>query len=273
MSVEQCLAKYLDSNYSSYNVSTREHHSITDKIAVIDLDETLLRTSDTKISEVQKLELEKNPEIIKRLYIKTILIRDTEKTQSSYQFWGVLRPKAREDFIPFANVYFRAIIIWTAGIYPYARSMVKEIFKGYQGPFIYLSRRDCSIIDGDYTKPLYMIERRFPEFKVSKMLIIDDRKVSFKECPNNGILIPPYKPSDNASALQVNDIALEQLKYWLLSKEVMEAEDVTKLDKREIFSYGASFYKDQIPRSIVTRYHFVDKMPVKNEVALVDPYI
>lgn len=269
MNFEPSLSKYIDYDY---RVPIQEHHSITDYIAVFDLDESFLHTFNGDVSSVEKLKLNDYPDIKKRLYVKSILIRDTEKTQSLYQFWGVLRPGV-SDFIPFANMYFRAIIVWTAGIYPYAREMIKELFKGYQGPFFYFSRRNCNIIDGNYTKPLYLIEKKFPEFKVNKMMIIDDRDISFVECPNNGILIPPYEPNANANAIRVNDIALDQLKYWLLTKEVMMAGEVPKMNKKDIFSYDASVYKDQIPKSIVTKYHFKQQIPVKNEVNVIDPYL
>lgn len=181
-----------------------------------------------------------------------------------YRFSGsrgitILRPHSKE-FIHFATKYFATISIFTAAIREYADFMVNLLFD-YPRPDIILSREECKIIEGDKTgkksspssrdededddkpfiKPLKLIGDHLgitsKEDFMKDVLLIDDRDDIARDNPNNLIHIPPFEIKKvTKENLFKQDKRLEEFINWLITEEVLNYEDVRKLDKTKIFS-------------------------------------
>ena len=83
-------------------------------------------------------------------------------------------------------------------------------------------------------------------------LAIDDNPTTFSENEGNGILIPAYEPALSVEAMSRDDPSLLQLKSWLLQPNVINSQDVTLLDKSQIFNTSLRAYKE----GLTTGYNF-----------------
>lgn len=226
--------------------------SITDKCIVLDLDQTLIATQDS-IDSLKQLNILTDPNLIslrKRVYY--ITIEDLEKPGigTKYDFWGVTRPHLQE-FLIFCFSYFKIVAVWSAGKRPYVEAIVDHIFKDLPQPHVMFTHEDIIIGPGGHVfKPLTkMIElnsvlRR--NMSLQNTFALDDNSMTFHNNADNGILIPDYNPSLSVNALARDDPTLLQLKYWLLQPEVVNARDVTVLDKSKIFSTSLNAYKAKL---------------------------
>jgi hypothetical protein len=252
-------------------IRPKYHHSVTDFILVLDLDETVLHTFSSNPSQIEKLELQKYPQLRDRLYAKEIRVQDNKNTYSISRFWGVKRPHY-DTFMTFAATYFQAIFIWTAGVFPYGREMTNEITRGLNQERIFMTRRDCTVIDGAYVKSARTLATKMG-VDPSKLLYLDDREESFCETPNQGIQIPRYEPAENPSAILLDDPTLLQLKAWLSTEEALRATSVSQLVKPGLFSYSVDYYKRQRAKEIVARYKVPRLAAPRNpEIVLENPY-
>lgn len=229
--------------------------SITDKCVVLDLDQTLIATQDS-IESLKQLVILSDPRLISlrnRTYY--ITIEDLEKPGigTKYDFWGVTRPHIQE-FLIFCFSYFRIVAVWSAGKRPYVEAIVDHIFKDIRPPHVIFTHDDITIGPGGHVeKPLTKMIESNPVLRRNMSLqntfAVDDNSMTFYLNHGNGILVPAYDPSLNTDALGRDDPTLLQLKYWLLQPEVVNARDVTVLDKSKIFAISIDAYKSKL-RSI-----------------------
>lgn len=220
-------------------------HSITKKVLVIDLDETLVHSIAIKGSEAEGLKVAERlgiyvkPEyadIKSRSYRIKLNDPTTPKgTGVIYGCWGVTRPHAF-DFLRFAFRYFRAVIIWSAGVTEYVDEICRLLVRDLRPFDILYTREDC-VMDNDVcTKPLAKLLKKHPELgDLSNVFIVDDKIEGCKDNPDNAIIIPPYKPKATVSAIRSDDDMLVRLQAWLETDEVINANDVRTLDKSNIF--------------------------------------
>jgi len=228
--------------------SNHERKSLTNLICILDIDETLVHTFDN-FDTWDKLKIMTDPkkmDIRSRCYVINL---DSNKNNSKNEMmWGVTRPHL-EEFLKFCFTYFKYVIPWSAGIYEYVHSIVDNIFVNTLAPHGVLTRGDCVGPIGNLEKPLSKLIDYIPSLKdhisidqinlkdnIKNVFIIDDRKKSFAQNPNNGILIPVYEPLPTADSIRKNDVALLQIMSWLTRPEVMKTTDVRKLDKNYIFT-------------------------------------
>lgn len=228
--------------------------SITDKCVVLDLDQTVIATQDT-VSSLINLGIMSDPNLISlRNRTYHITIDDLEKpgVGTKCEFWGITRPHLHE-FLLFSFSYFKIVAVWSAGKRQYVEAIVDYIFKDLPAPHIVFTHDDVTIGPrgaGDIIKPLSKMIESNPVLRrnmsLQNTLAIDDNVMTFRNNPNNGVLIPAYEPALNINAFGRDDPTLLQLKYWLLQPEVVNARDVTVLDKSKIFSTSVDTYKNKL---------------------------
>lgn len=221
-----------------YNLTN--HNSLTDKNIVFDIDETLVHTFDDydKLKQLRIFTDAKNMKLRNRVY-KLGLDDMFDKRGSGNQtlMWGITRPNL-DEFLKYCFKYFRNVAVWSAGQGPYVRAVVKDIFKGIGTPTLVYVWDDCENDEdaGIYEKPLRKMYKEVDTMNPTNTFILDDRTTSFSGCnPDNGILIPAYKPIEKVESLHKDDNAFEKLVNWLNKPEVIRSTDVRKLDKTNIF--------------------------------------
>lgn len=228
--------------------------SLTEHSIVLDLDETLVRTLSVNESEEAAYKIADTMGIytnIKYIDIRMRsfrLILDDPVTPKgagrSHGCWGITRPHLKE-FLTFCFAYFKTVNVWSAGVDDYVRKIAKTI-PGVSGKFnVVYTRNDCEVLpeNKEFYKPLSKMIKNDPIVgPLEHLFVLDDREMTFSSNPGNGIVIPIYKPSPTESSLRMDDDHLMRLKYWLLQPEVMNCEDITKLDKRGIFQKSVAEY-------------------------------
>ena len=217
------------------------------KNIILDVDETLVHTiEDTNFRLLKNSNIMSDPKLIRyrdRLMIfrlEDIVGKKGEGLDTD--MWSITRPHL-EEFIAFCLSYFENVIIWSAGLDGYVREIVNRLFdplKGMEPPALIYTRKDCKRIKGTTTKPIEDLIKENPDLadtvNLTNTFFIDDLSSNFIANPENGILIPEYNPNPNITSIVRDDIALKQLIYWFLSKEVKESTDVRLLNKNNIFS-------------------------------------
>lgn len=228
---------------SQYLLSTNPIRKVSGakKAIVFDLDQTLVATQEDGCL-LQKQQILTDPKftsVRERLYDLTAEAADAKDTP--WKFWGVLRPHFRE-FLEFAFSYFRVVGVWSAGTKEYVAELVKHIFpEGTRQPHIVFARDHVVASESSSVgKPLEKIYDHNEVFNrymdERNTLIIDDNLSTSIYNPSNIVHIPKYDPPCNPYAMMADDIALLQLRQWLLKPEVRDAVDVRTLDKSKIFS-------------------------------------
>jgi hypothetical protein len=219
--------------------------TLTDKAIVLDLDETLVHTFD-EMSELTSLNIFKDPKLMdikERIYILTLDdVVDSRGTGSKTKLWGIFRPHLKE-FLDFCFTYFRTIVVWSAGKLRYVHGIVEIIFTRLNEPsepHIVYSWDDCAVSSKSIKKPLTKmiseISNLSKYLNLTNTFVLDDRKSTFQDNPNNGILMPIYKPNLTIDELRQDDLALLQLIRWFKLPEVINSTDVRTLNKSNIFN-------------------------------------
>jgi hypothetical protein len=225
---------------------------LTDKVVVLDLDQTLIATQDDMFS-LHKLGILSDPrhmELRRRIYC--IEIENLEKLgdNTKYEMWGVTRPYT-EEFLTFCFSYFKKVTVWSAGKKPYVEAIVDHLFRDLPQPDMVFTHDDIDIgpqghVEKDLRKMINSSERARQHLSLSNMLAIDDNHMTYCHNPANGVLIPPYSPNLNVGSMMRDDDALRQLKYWLLQPEVISAQDVSQLNTSVVFNYSSDEYKQRL---------------------------
>lgn len=223
-----------------------KNRPLTNKHIVFDLDETLVH-SDQDMEKFERLKIYSKPNASlknKTYVLEMVNVTEQEGTGEYVKMWGVFRPHLFE-FMDFVLKYY-TVHVWSAGQKLYVHSIVEQIFDDNDIPDVIFSREKCDQItkgrENMIFKPLTKFFDVYSNAKPENTLIIDDRPDTFSKNEKNGILIPPFLPSDDKESFDKEDIlnhddkSLLELMKWLKKPEVMNAKDVRTLDKKHIFS-------------------------------------
>lgn len=202
--------------------------SKTNKIIVLDIDETCVHTED-RLSPPDFSSW--NPSDVKQLDGRYYDLQFNDGAR----FWGVVRPGLRE-FLRFCFSYFDKVIVWSAGTHDYVQMICDRIFEGIQQPHQMRTRGNCYDDQKEYYKPLSYLVDKDPivGLDATNTLFLDDKRIVAKYNPNNIIVCPKYQPSTRVSDLIKGDDYFIRLRRWLERPEVSQCTDVTLLDKLNI---------------------------------------
>lgn len=224
---------------------------LTNKCIVLDLDETLIHSSEN-INDLLNLEISEYPELItlrKRIYSMQLDdVVDKKGKGIKTELWGITRPYVKEFLITCFS-YFKIVAVWSAGQRKYVEAIVDYLFRDIKRPHVVFTYDDCEQSDNRIlVKPLQKMIDTVPGLNkymsLENTFVVDDRASTFTNVnPNNGILIPPYKPLFDIKSLLADDIALRQLSLWFLHRDVMDANDVRILNKSNIFTSTLTNFK------------------------------
>lgn len=228
-----------------FRYHSRNSRSITDKVLVLDLDETLVHSiaidgsEEDGLKAAERIGIYVKPEykdIVARSYRIKIQDPVTPKgTGVSYGCWGVTRPHVI-DFLRFAFRYFKSVIIWSAGVTDYVDEICTLLSRDIKAFDIIYTRDDCEFENGYYTKPLHKLLAKHPNLgNLSNILIVDDKIEGCMDNPDNAIVIPPYRPKATPGSIRSDDDMLPRLQRWFEQDHVMKSSDVRLLDKTSIF--------------------------------------
>lgn len=210
------------------------------KTLVLDLDETLTCAQQNP----KDLQIYSEPELFRIFHPSNQkqICYSLEVLSNGFplRIWGILRPGV-EEFLRFAQEYFENVIIWSAGLPTYVEGICREIFQKskLQMPRIIWNRNHCSTQNGYFHKPLKDLLKGLQDSQIQidlrKTLILDDRDYTFFQNPENGVLIPPFKPLTILEMIDRSDESLFQFMNWLQRPEVYSSDDYRTLEKRDIF--------------------------------------
>ena len=232
--------------YSKTAMERIPFKTITNKCIVLDLDETLVHTSDKNLAELRSLRIMSDPSLIDlRHRVYELSLDDATSPRKGQgiktELWGITRPHVKE-FLIFCFSYFKVVAVWSAGKKKYVEAIVDFLFRDIHRPHVIYHRGHCDERSvNNHTKPLEKMIKQEPGLSkymsLENTFIIDDRESVYQDDnPDNGIKIPAYKPTFDVYSLRSDDIALKQLVTWLLRPEVINATDVRKLDKKNVFN-------------------------------------
>jgi TFIIF-interacting CTD phosphatase-like protein len=213
---------------------------LTDKTLVLDLDSTLIFTTED-FEQYMSLELYSKPEhnhLRNRLYkFDVIDVVDKPGTGVKSSMWGILRPHVYE-FLDFCFEYFENVIVWSAGQLRYVHAICDVLFiDPEKQPILIYSYEDCDRNDNFLFKPLIKIsQEEFPEITLDKCIILDDNEMTFSKNKDNALHIPPYEPELTPKGIMQEDDALLNLTRWLMKPEVINCRDVRKTNKLDCFT-------------------------------------
>ena len=221
--------------------------ALTKLICVLDIDETLVH-STSDMEAWKRLRIFSDPKKMDLRSRHYVLDLESERGSGiGVNMWGTKRPYL-EEFIRFCFEYFKIVIVWSAGVYDYVHAVVEEIFKDSQEPHAILTRGNCTGNTYKLEKPFWKMIKDVPGLEeyieydrgmhtnnIKNVFIVDDRRSSFAQNPDNGICIPVYEPIATEDGLRRDDVCLLQLMKWLMLPEVMNSQDVRTLDKNIIF--------------------------------------
>lgn len=227
----------------------------TDKCIVLDLDETLVYSQEDMdlldklniLTSVDAMELRSR---VYRMTLDDVVTKPGEG--DAYDLWGVKRPHLTE-FLVFCFSYFKIVAVWSAGRRRYVEAIVREIFRDIRKPHVVFCYDDIAEGPKGFYKPLQKMRKSsaiLARYMTKKnTFAIDDREDTFDDNPKNGILITPYMPDLTIEGMMEDDPTLLQLMYWFSQPHVMKADDVTKLNKEDIFTTTVKEYRAKRKRS------------------------
>lgn len=168
--------------------------TVTKFTIVLDLDETLIHTYRDPVKDGEY----------------TVELGEP----GNYIYYSGTLRYGLHDFLVFCFMYFKNVIVWSAGTKEYVYEICDIIFKDIPyTPDKILTYDDIVIYDdsGEYYKPLSKIFNS----KITRhnTYFIDDRGENFIEDIDNGITIPPYTGEQ--------DICLLKLKNWFLQDHIV----------------------------------------------------
>lgn len=213
---------------------------LTNKSLVLDLDSTLIFTSDN-FESFADLKLYSNPKhsILRNQIYKFDVIDVVEKpgTGVKSSMWGALRPHVRE-FLNFCFDYFENVIIWSAGQLRYVHAITDILFtEPEKQPIIIYSYEDCERTDNYLYKPLIKLaQQENSKLTLDKLLILDDNETTFSKNKDNALHIPAYEPELSPEGILEDDTTLICLTRWFMKPEVIACSDVRKLNKEDCFT-------------------------------------
>lgn len=218
---------------------------------VVDLDATFVctRTEFATHSRAMDAIDKMNPEIAKEVKSRMFVFN-----LDGTKMWTLLRPGATK-FLEFASFYFKRVSVWSAGQADYITQIVSFLFPPHiPRPGLIFTWDDCKIGTADdkkdldaaspshseivsFSKPLTAIIEQASETgdTLANTLILDDRTDIAIGNMENLIHIPAFEPRLTPLSLSSQDNAFAQFTKWLMSPEVLSADDIRKVPKDGIF--------------------------------------
>jgi len=198
---------------------------------VLDLDNTLIFTPD-QYNWYSYLEKCKKTDGLEKKIFSYEFSNVRNKSGNIIKYTTIVRPHCN-DFLEYCFNRFDNVCIWSAGDREYVSMIVSNLFS-IKKPDIVFTRDEII----GRTKPLqYIIDNIGSEsMLLENTFMIDDLIGNFEKNPNNGILIPSYKPRKSRKGILADDNTLLKLISWFDSETVKKATDIRKLDKNNIFS-------------------------------------
>ncbi len=200
------------------------------KCIVLDLDETLVHTFDGE--KIERLGIFRDPQLMDlRSRVSRISMNDVVGKKGAGKvdhMWVALRPGARE-FLSYCFQHY-TVVVWSAGKKRYVQAVVKYLFRGFKIQHV-LSYDDCEFTDSkDLHKPLSKIITLLGNgYTLDNILLVDDRVSNFLDNPDNGLLVPPYKPRETVESLRREDSTLQRVQEFLESAR--GATNIRQVDK------------------------------------------
>lgn len=188
------------------NNQNNNKYKYNDKLLILDIDETLIHSSEKQLDRIPDFELDFGLE----------------------KYFVYKRPGLQE-FILQCSKWFR-LAIWTSSGSDYAWEVIQNIFPGNYNlklEFIFtrercLFKRNPELDVIEVFKPLKKVKRK--GFSLDSVLIVDDIAQTFKYNYGNGILVKEYRGEED-------DIELSLLLKYL--EMIRWEEDVRIIDKRQ----------------------------------------
>jgi len=228
---------------------------------VLDLDETLVHTFENDDFK-QTLNHEQINFIRSRIFEYKIVDPNMNIEDSTYNIYGIMRPWLKL-FLIFCFVYFKNVIVWSAGQPRYVMKIVDILFRDIFPPLIIYTQEDTEITDEFTHKPLKKLFRdsRLCNCGINEKntIVIDDRSDTFSLNEMNGICIPEFKPEKSFEELITNDPSLLQLIYWLMQEDVMKTKDIRNLVKQNIFKEPYHFESLKRCRMVNGKLHCLSR--------------
>lgn len=220
-------------------VGSRNPGAATQLCVILDLDSCILHTmpEGTNALRDRILTDPKLMEVRSRLYQFDLYDTGGLTGQGDKEsYWGLFRPHLQE-FMLFLFSHCATVCFWSAAQRPYVDECVARICRTRQ-PYIIMNHDDVTYLpNGNYHKPLSKIIALDPvNIRFDNCIFIDDRRENFITAMKNGVVIPEYSPAATPSAVQIDDIALLQIRQWMLSEPMLKARDVRDVDKSRIFT-------------------------------------
>lgn len=168
------------------------------KLLILDLDETLIFATETRLDSTEGLSFSK--------------------------YFIYLRP-GLDDFISFATRTFR-VAVWSSSASDYADAIVRRIFNDRPLEFVWTRERCTLRVDPDlvtryWVKDLKKVRRR--GYSIEDILVVDDTASKLERNYGNHIRIAPFlgDPADHE---------LEHLQRYLVT--LKDEPNVRSIDKR-----------------------------------------
>ena len=181
----------------------------TDKILILDLDETLLSTQE----DMSEFKIVRNSSDIK---LKDQLY---ELKFADGSLWGMRRP-GLDDFLRFSFEYFSKVVVWTAGEPEYASKVCKAIFS-LKKPVVIWAKNKVEFPDGLPLKNLNKICEYY-NWDISKCVTIDDSPYASRMNQERTIFIPEYKFDVKTEYFEDPWNALDVIVDWLIQNEELK---------------------------------------------------
>ena len=220
----------------------------TDKQLILDIDSTL-------ICQVEVSKLRHDSDNVK--YAICVDPKDVTPagTGDEYNFGVALRPHLKE-FILWALEYFDKVHVWSAGQKHYVltvssiifQDILEEEYGGIVDTLDYVDRvmsyEECDIDVDKSGKHVGIIkDMKRKGFDMSKTIILDDTKNTFRLNKSNAILIPAFEINDekelrdySKGLVHRNDDALIKIMNFFERSNVINCKDVRKIEKSNIFN-------------------------------------
>ena len=173
--------------------------ALTNHTIILDIDETLVHTEEN-IETLEEMGVLSNPELSNEIYILSL-------DDGATEMWGTKRPHL-DDFLLFCFTYFDNVCVWSAGQRDYVHALVDHIFAPFRKPDIVFTFDDCiQNKDENWIKPLEKFYNHSTDKEIHShsTFIIDDRDYTFEKNEQNGVLIPPYSPTNIEEIQQEED--------------------------------------------------------------------
>ena len=216
---------------------------MTNKVIVLDLDETLVHAFDD-LNTLRRSKILEDPSMIdlrRRIFLLDLVDPVDRRGKGKVEkFWAIKRPHL-DEFLRFCFDYFDLVIVWSAGVRRYVDAVVNNIFKDVGKPYVVYAREQCAKDKRAVNhKPLRQMIKNIDgldkKMNLNNTFALDDRNTTYVDNPYNGIMIPVYSPSPNDNALRMDERSLLELMDWLSRDDVVYSTDVRNLDKRYIFN-------------------------------------